>query len=458
MSLPFSSTNNNLIIHASSSLFLTLLFTFIKIPSFFLHGLHTYIHPDDVTPPNPNSSGIKAAIRRPSDTTTSGIKPRKKTHKKFEFDENKAQIFRLKLTHNHLQSRLYFDQFNGAFNFTIVACSSLLIHNFLPVSKDSSGVLPNGTLIPILLGFIGVVRVLIIIVKVSFERSASKRSEKQLSVLIGCLGTIIGFLIVLEVIPNWVFDFGSKFESLDGYAKFCTAIFMGFLAGLLYVPAAKFARAYWLGTDQIRCNLSMIYCGWFGRILLYFSYLLTVFTSLLWINPFADLIVNKNIKNVKVKNVQYANRLTGNVGMSRSDFEFFRLCCLLATGVLNMISLRANLQMFLNEAVLSWYQRLHASKVPDLDYSRAKVFLHNHYLCLAGIQFFSPPALVLFFLGLSRINDNVLDHFPALCNLIPCSALVKEMSLFMGWWVVSVLGVLVSVNLALYRQGILYVS
>ncbi|KAJ0534068.1 putative transmembrane protein 161A/B [Helianthus annuus] len=331
MSLPFSSTNN-LIIHASSSLFLTLLFTFIKIPSFFLHGLHTYIHPDDVTPPNPNSSGIKAAIRRPSDTTTSGIKPRKKTHEKFEF------------------------------------------------------------------------------------------------------------------------------EFLDGYAKFCTAIFMGFLAGLLYVPAAKFARAYWLGTDQIRCNLSMIYCGWFGRILLYFSYLLTVFTSLLWINPFADLIVNKNIKNIKVKNVQYANRLTGNVGMSRSDFEFFRLCCLLATGVLNMISLRANLQMFLNEAVLSWYQRLHASKVPDLDYSRAKVFLHNHYLCLAGIQFFSPPALVLFFLGLSRINDNVLDHFPALCNLIPCSALVKEMSLFMGWWVVSVLGVLVSVNLALYRQGILYVS
>ncbi|KAJ0564045.1 putative transmembrane protein 161A/B [Helianthus annuus] len=223
----------------------------LQVPSFFLHGLHTYIY----------SLGIKAVIRTLSDITTSGIKPRKKTHEKFEFDENEAQIFRLKLTHNHHQSRLYFDQFNGAFNFTIVACSLLLIHNFLPVSKGSFGVLPNGTLIPILLGFIGVVRVLFIIFKVSFERYASKRSEKQLSVLIGCLGTIIGFLIVLEVIPNWVFDFGSKFESLDRYAKFCTAMFMGFLAGLLYLPAVKFARAYWLRTDQIRCNLSMFYEG-----------------------------------------------------------------------------------------------------------------------------------------------------------------------------------------------------
>ncbi|KAI3757609.1 hypothetical protein L6452_05151 [Arctium lappa] len=459
--LLISSNNNNLIIHASLSLFLTLLFSFIKIPSFFLHGLHTYIHPDDVTTPNPSSNGIRAAIRRPGDTT-SEFKPRKKSkdNNKFEFDENKAQIFRLKLNHNHLQSRLYFDQFRGVFNFTIVACSCLLLHNFLPSSKDSSGVLPNGTLIPILLGLLGLVRVFIMIGRVSFERSASKSSEKQLSLLIGFLGTLIGFFIVLQVIPNWVFDFG--FESLDGYAKFCIAILIGCISGLLYVPATRTARAYWLGTDQIRCNLSMIYCGWFGRMLLYIGYLTAIFTSLLWINPFADLLINKNIGVKKGSrhsyNIRDTNHVVGNVGMSRSDFENFRLCCLLATGVLQMLTLRANLQMFLNEAVLSWYQRLHASKVPDLDYSRAKVFLHNHYLCLAALQFFSPPALVLLFLGLSQIDDNVLDHFRGLCNIIPCSALVKEMALFLAWWIVLLSGVFVSVNLALYRHGVLYVS
>ncbi|KAL4557111.1 hypothetical protein LXL04_035281 [Taraxacum kok-saghyz] len=459
MSLLFTSSNNNLIIHAALSLFLTLLFSFIKIPSFVLHGLHTYIHPDDVAPTNPNSSGIKAAIRRPGDTTTGELKPRKKSNK-FEFDENKAQIFRLKLNHNHLQSRLYFDQFRGVFNFTIVACCCLLLHNFLPSSKDASGVLPNGTLIPILLGILGLARIFVTIARVSFERSASKSSEKQLSLFIGFSATVIAFLIVLEVIPNWVFDFA--FESLDGYGKFTTAVFMGSLAGLLYIPATKTARAYWLGTDQIRCNLSMIHCGWFGRTLLHITYLLAIFTSLLWINPFSDLLINKNINTNKRShhshNIQHTDRLVGNVGMSRSDFNNFRLWCMLATGLLQMLTFRANVQMFLNEAVLSWYQRLHASKFPDLDYSRAKVFLHNHYLCLAALQFFSQPALVLLFLGLSRINDNVLDHFPALCNMIPCSALIKEMGLFMAWWVVLIWCIFVSVNLALYRNGIMYVS
>nr|GEY81869.1 transmembrane protein 161B [Tanacetum cinerariifolium]GFB20823.1 transmembrane protein 161B [Tanacetum cinerariifolium] len=454
MSLFFTSTNYkyNLIIQTSISLILTLLFTLLNIPSFILNGLHTYIHPDDVTPSNPNSN-IKAAIRRPGETHGE-LKPRKKAKERFEFDENKAQIFRLKLNHNHLQSRLYFDQLKGVFSFTIVACVSLLVHTIIPRSSNVSiGVITNGTLIPILLGFLGFVRVLVSVTRVSMDSSGSKSSEMQLSVLVSFVGSLIAFLLVNEVFPNWVVDF--EFGSLDGYAKICVSIFMGVLAGVLYVPAAKTARAYWLATDQIRCNLSMIYCGWLGRMLVYVTYLLTLFASLLWISPFADLLVNKN---VGVKKVGYTNRLVGDVGMSRSDFEVFRLYCLLATGVLQMLSLRANLQMFLNESVLSWYQRLHASKVPDLTYSRRKVFLHNHYLCLAGIQFFAPSALVLLFLGLSRIEDNVLDHFPALCNLLPGSALVKEMGVFMSWWVVFVSGVFVSTNLVLYRQGVLYVS
>jgi len=63
--------------------------------------------------------------------------------------------------------------------------------------------------------------------------------------------------------------------------------------------------------------------------------------------------------------------------------------------------------MYMNEALLSWYRRLHVSKVPDLDYSRAKMFLHNRYLCLVVLQFLCPPVLALLFLGLSHIDDGV---------------------------------------------------
>ncbi|XP_074379356.1 uncharacterized protein LOC141720692 isoform X2 [Apium graveolens] len=374
----------NLFLHASLSLLLTLSLSLLNIPSLSLYALHTYIHPDDVSPYNSNT---RAAIRRPG-APEAELRPRKKTKQNFEFDENKAQIFRLKLSHAHLHSRLHFDQFHKAFSSTFVALFSLVLHMFLKVDKDHR-ILQNSTIVPVLLCFVGVFRVCVVVFLVSFEQSASKRLDKQCSVMLGILGFVVGVLFVLDVFPKWAFDF--RLEFLDGFGKLVVSVTMGGLAGLLYMPAARNARAFWLGTDQSRSYLSIISCGWIERLLLYGSSLLAVFTALLWVSPFANLLVNKN--NTSGRKGLGADELVGNVGMSSSDFDKFRQLCLLVVGILQMLTLRTNVQIFLNEAVLSWYQRLHASKVPDLDFSRAKVFLHNHYLCLVALQFFAPPAL-----------------------------------------------------------------
>ena len=327
------------------------------------------------------------------------------------------------------------------------------MHLFLKVDRDN-GVLENATIVPVLLCFVGVFRVCVLVFLVSFERSASKRLDKQCSVVLGILGFVIGVMFVLDVFPKWAFDIRLGF--LDGFGRFVVSVAMGCLAGLLYMPAARNARAFWLGTDQSRSYLSIISCGWIERLLLYGSSLLAIFTALLWISPFADLLINKNIASGRKGSM--SDELVGNVGMSSSDFDKFRQLCLLVVGVLQMVTLRSNLQIFLNEAVLSWYQRLHASKVPDLEFSRAKVFLHNHYLCLVALQFFAPPALVLLFLGLSRIGDDLHKNIQLLCGLLPCTALVNEVALFMAWWVVFVWSIFTAGSLALYRRGILYVS
>ncbi|XP_052184432.1 uncharacterized protein LOC127796374 [Diospyros lotus] len=454
LNLLFISTNN-LILQATVALCLSLTLSFFKIPALFLHGLHTYIHPDDVNPPT--GGGVRAAIRRPGAAPDPELKPRKRSKDKLEFDESKAQIFRLRLTDGHLQSRLYFASFHSVFNSVVIALSCLCLHNSLPVSEASSGFISNGSIVPILLGLAGSCRVLLLIARVSFERSASKKSEKLLSLISGLLGFALGLLVLLEILPTRVFDFG--FGSLDGFGKFLVSVFMGCVAGFLVTPAARSARAFWLGTDQIRCNLSIIYCGWIARVLLYANYLLIIFTSLLWITPFANLLVNKHADDSGGSHLLgKADVLVGNVGMSKSDFDKFRTWCLLVSGLLQIAILRPSLQMYLNEAVLSWYQRLHASKVPDLDFSRAKVFLHNHYLCLVVLQFFAPPALVLLFLGLSQIDENLLNNFQPVCSFLHCSALVKQVPLFMAWWITFVWAVLTSANLVLYRHGILYVS
>lgn len=318
----------------------------------------------------------------------------------------------------------------------------------------------NGTIIPLLLGLVGVFRAFFLIVRVGFERSATKRSERQLSSVIGFLGFMLGLTIVYGVVPKWILDF--SFESLDGLGKFLLAVFMGCIVGYLYIPALRYARAFWLGTDQIRSNLSIISCGWFSRMLLYANYLMTIFTSLLWITPFAELLVNGNIggstRSRVFGNTREVIEIAGRIGMSRPSFDSLRSWCLLTTGILQFLALRPNIQLFLNEAVLCWYQRLHASKVPDLDYSRAKVFLHNHYLCLAAVQFFVPSMMVLLLFGLSQLDDAFLKGTLWIHNSALYSAWVKEVSFFLAWWIIFAWSVLSTAILALYRHGTLYVS
>ncbi|KAK0602423.1 hypothetical protein LWI29_033200 [Acer saccharum] len=89
---------------------------------------------------------------------------------------------------------------------------------------------------------------------VSFEKSASKRSKKQLSVIIG----VLGFLICSDVLSSVLdFDFGS----IDGFGKFSVAVLMSCVVSFLYMPAGKNARSFWLGSDQLRSNLEIFSHG-----------------------------------------------------------------------------------------------------------------------------------------------------------------------------------------------------
>ncbi|KAJ6688739.1 hypothetical protein OIU74_017279 [Salix koriyanagi] len=372
------------ILQATLSISLSFLLTFLKVPIFFLQGLHTYIQPENLGQQN-GGGGVKAAIRRPSSsdsssgldgyqnlsskTNNSEVKRRNfKSKEKLEFDENKAQIFRLKLDQGHLQSRLYFGDYWYSFVYSFVALSCFLLYEYFGEVKDH-GVLVNGSLIPMILACFVLCKVFVSLAKVSYEKSASKKSEKQLSMIFGVVGFVFG-LIVCSGIASSVFDF--DFGSLDGVGE--------------------------------------------------------------------------------------AEMLVGNVGFTESDFNKFRLCCLFLSGILQILALRPNVQMYLNEALLSWYQRLHASKVPDLDFSRAKVFLHNHYLCLVALQFFTTPILLLLFLSLSQIDWDSIKKFHLWCDFIPCTAFVKQVPLFLAWWIVFVWTAFTSTSLLFYRRGTLYVS
>ncbi|CDY31915.1 BnaC09g28290D [Brassica napus] len=386
-------TYRNLILQTLLSLSLTLILYFLRIPIIFLYGLCTYIQPENLGQ-NSAGSGVRAAIRRPSNTDdpkpNNELRRRNRSKDKSEFDETNAQIFRIKLDEDHLRSRMYFTEYNSLFVVSFLSLSSFLLQKY-------------------------------------FSRSASKRSEKKLSLIFGALGFVFGIIISAGVFPKG-FDF--QLGSVDAFCCILISFSMACIAGFLYMPAGRSARSFWVGTDQIRSNLSIISCGWFGRMILY----------------------------ILVKRSGNAGGLVGNVGFSTSDFGRFRVLCLLLSGLLQAMAVRPNLQMFLNEAVLSWYQRLHGSKTPDLEFSRAKMFLHNHYLCLVALQFVAPSVLVIIFLGLSQIDLRSFAVSQLVCGSLPCSEFVGQVGLLMSWWVLFVWSAFASASLVFYRRGVLYVS
>lgn len=467
MLLQILSIYRNLLLHVALSLSLSVFIIFFNIPSLFLHGIFTYIHPDNT------NSGVRAAIRRPdssssgtglkgyrnlSSTAAAEIKKRTKSKDKAEFDESKAQIFRLKLDENHLQTRIYFKEYRDAFTFSFVGISCLMLQIFVGASKNS-GVWGNGIFVPLLFVIFAGCKLFVSLTKVAFEKSASRTLDRQLSLLFGVFGFLFGLLTCSAFSPL-ILDFDLR--EIGGMGACFVAILMGLCAGFLFIPATKITRSFWLGTDQIRCNLDMVYCGWFSRIVLYSSQAAMAFTTLLWVNPLAEIFIKKNIGEGTIghmsSEIRNADRLVGSIGFSKEDFAKLRLWCLTLSGFLQIIAVRQNLQMYLNEALLSWYQRLHAGKVPDLDFSRAKVFLHNHYLCVSALQFFAPPALVLLFVGLSQIDINSFKNTNLVSFLLPCSSFVNQVALLMAWWIVSVLTLYTSATIVLYRRGILYVS
>ncbi|CAN8252688.1 unnamed protein product [Cochlearia groenlandica] len=458
-------THKNLILQTSLSLFLTLILSFLKIPIIFLNGLYTYIQPENLGGKNSGGNGgVRAAIRRPSsvDDSKPNVEIRRRNRSKdnkSEFDEGNAQIFRIKLDEDHLRSRMYFDEYNSLFVFSFLAVSCFLLHKYLTsivVEDDGDGrygfVIGKGLIFPLVLGSVALCKVFVALCKISIERSASKRSEKKLSLIFGGLGFVFGIIIVACVFPKgFDFDLGS----VDAFVCLVLSFTMACVAGFLYMPAGRSARSFWVGTDQIRSNLSIISCGWFGRMILYANYVVSVFTSLLWIHPLAEILVRKSHSGVGGSN--YIG-LVGNVGMLSGDFEKFRVLCLLISGLLQAMAVRPNLQMFLNEAVLSWYQRLHGSKTPDLEFSRAKMFLHNHYLCLVALQFLAPSVLVILFLGLSQIDFSSSAVARLVCGSLPCSDFIGKVGLLMSWWVLFVWSSFASASLVFYRRGVLYVS
>ncbi|CAL5045467.1 unnamed protein product [Urochloa decumbens] len=369
------------LLHAAAALALAAFAHFLHLPSLFLYALHTYIHPDAVPSNTP-----RAVLRPPGSDAGQGKGSSKRgggAAAKDAFDANSAQLYRLRLSHTTLATRPHFGAYHAAFLLPLALLPPALL---LPPLAAS----PLAPLVPAAYLFVALLRH----VAVPSPRPAQ-------------LAAALGALLVATLLSS--------------------SPFAGALASLAALPAARFARAFWLGTDQPRTGLAVLASSAPARLILYLAVLVSSVASIL--------------------------RCCGFVGGAEQEVRL-----LAAAAGLQLLAARPAVQMYLNEAVFCWYQRLHVSRTPDTEYGRAKVFLHNHHLCAVATQLVAPPLLVLSLLALWRVQGK--DFFGGVKGLdwlVGWSVSMKEAALLAARWVVAVWSTVTVITLVCYKRGWLFV-
>ncbi|XP_062234221.1 uncharacterized protein LOC133931371 [Phragmites australis] len=373
------------LLHAAASLALAAAAHFLHLPSLLLYSLHTYIHPDAVPSNTP-----RAVLRSPGSNAgpTPSSKRSAANANASPFDATSAQLYRLRLSHGTLATRPHFAAYHLALLLPIALLPPALL---LPAA---SAVSPLAPLVPAAYLFVALLRHVVL-------------PSPRPALLAAALGALL-VATLLSFSP-----------------------FAGALASLAALPAARFARAFWLGTDQPRTGLAVLASSAPARLLLHLAVLVSSAASILQCCGFLD-------------GVELEVRLLA-----------------LAAG-LQLLAARAAVQMYLNEAVFCWYQRLHASRAPDTEYGRAKVFLHNHHLCAVATQLVAPSLLVLSLLALWRVQGK--DFFEGVEGwsgardwLVGWSVAMKEASLLAARWVVAVWSAVTVGTLVCYKRGWLFV-
>lgn len=300
------------LLYAVAALALAAVAHLLHLPSLLLYALHTYIHPDAVP-----SSTPRAVLRPPGAAAGSGNPKQqrggggggKAAASPFDEGSNSAQLYRLRLSHATLATRPRFADFHLALLLPLALLPPALL---LPASAAGAAA-PLAPLPPVVFLFVALLR----LVMLPSPRPAY-------------LAAALGALLVATLLSS--------------------SPFAGALASLAALPATRFARSFWLGTDQPRSGLAVLASSAPARLLLNLAVLVSSAASILQCCGFLDS------PELEVK-------------------------LLAAAAGLQLLASRAAVQMYLNEAVFCWYQRLHVSRSPDTEYGRAKVFLHNHHLC-----------------------------------------------------------------------------
>ncbi|EFJ28847.1 hypothetical protein SELMODRAFT_440915 [Selaginella moellendorffii] len=434
-----------------------------KIAAISLFGSHAYLLPDDPADGNPGSRAGSDDNRKSS--------RKKNSREKFVWNEGGSEILRVTIGDSYLENTRYYPEYDRAVLYAALPVSLLVAREFF--SFQSSGSENGGSsssnssdgFIPVIATTFCVLKLLHTLSKVSWDKHSSRNSEWVLSCGVGLLGFILAS-IFLFVVPSEIIDFrleqavaGAGIDKRSFTAiRLAIAFGAAWLTGLFLGPVLKYVRSFWIGTNQLGCDISVIKTSVWSQFLLNLGIVLPVVSTLLWLKPMADLFIRLPEKNSidhgstgwqwQRRSLFEGKDWAGSVGFSPETFQDLKFVGMILTGVIQLLLLRINVQAYLNLGVLAWYESLHGSKTPDAAALKHKILVVNHFMCRVAIQNLVPAVLLILFAGLSR-SPSPSSNSPGGFGF------VAQAAQFFAWWTLLSWSLLTSTVLAMFRFGML---
>ncbi|KAH7301048.1 hypothetical protein KP509_23G009900 [Ceratopteris richardii] len=453
-----------------------------------------------------NSNGNKNSREQPLVfSRRTEQKRRERARDKFKWEESSSQIYRLTLSNTHLTGRLYFAEYNEMVMYAAIGIANILANQGLLYASHvlRMGIDEKGgryDVVPFLMGWFAVVKVLWLLAQASWHGSATSILEVSWSFLVGLAGFIVALCLLLFA-SSCIFDYGMEtlfsismkqpvpsvgnerqdlgfFMLSPTLTKVIIAAIAGFIIGILVTPSHRTARSFWLGTDQLQWNIPMTKQGVIARFLLYVNIALPLFASVLWIKPMVSLLVTTKVSKQAGPYQGQSSGAEGNTGgvqfwgslvlplpsdvwtqdflIPSEVFIKFQFWLLFVSGLLHLALFRVHVQTYLNEALIVWYESLHRSKIMNLELVRAQLLLNSYLLCRAALQYLVPGVLVILLLGISRVRGDLPLQDLAQTN--PNWFFLKVVTMFLAWWVTCSWSFLTCIILGLYRTGFLLAS
>eukprot|EP00242_Pyramimonas_sp_CCMP2087_P002227 CAMPEP_0198230466 /NCGR_PEP_ID=MMETSP1445-20131203/114678_1 /TAXON_ID=36898 /ORGANISM="Pyramimonas sp., Strain CCMP2087" /LENGTH=435 /DNA_ID=CAMNT_0043911009 /DNA_START=177 /DNA_END=1484 /DNA_ORIENTATION=- len=375
---------------------------------------------------------------------------RKKSFKKTDGPEE--QLMLIPTAPEGLLQRVFFSEFDRLVFFVSVVAANLMLVQVLYLVQPEKRA-QNGGVVLTCFAVVAAATAVSSLYRTQSNRLLTPAFERTLGQLAGG-GSALCSLVVLFAIPSEFLDFeleqataafNKSLKSMHAQVpEIPVALLMGtlpivagILGGVAVAPAVRAVRCYMLATSPPDWAEGQLTKSFMTKASFHLNMVVPLAVVVLWVRPLVEQPLE----------------------LSAELMVYLRAGATMLAGGLMLAMLRPQVQSFLDNGMVVWYENLHGTtttsnqeKEKQAQYVRMHLELNNTMLCKAALQMFAPGVILVSFAALIWQKGVMTNELPADTAFLP-AILFKSVFSFLAWWLCCMWTLASYTTLGMFRYG-----